>query len=153
MRARKHVVECGHPGKDPRRLKCALQPEAGDLLRRKPSERRTVEARLPGVGGIEIGDEVEQRRLAGAVRSDQRRHAAVSDRERHVFDRVHAAEGFDKSVHRKGWHAHGTLSAAAVGAKVAMSVAANLETNHAPRPSNPSGKYRKTMTRMAPSAS
>ncbi len=91
------VVERAHAEEDlqvlerareaaPRQL---LGHEAGDVLAGKPHPplRRQVEA----------GHQVEQRGLAGAIRSDDREHQARLDRQAHVVDGLHAAEG-DRQV-------------------------------------------------------
>ena len=41
---------------------------------------------------VEAGDQVEQRGLAGAVRSDDREDLALLDRQAHIVDGMHAAE-------------------------------------------------------------
>ena len=58
------------------------------------------EAHRPGVRPDEAGDEIEERRLAGAVRPDQADDLPPADLERHVAIRVHAAEALRKAVHR-----------------------------------------------------
>ena len=65
----------------------ALLVEAGD--------RRAVELDGAAVGPVDAGDEMHQRRLAGAVLADQRMDLAAPHLERDVVDGPHAREGLD----------------------------------------------------------
>src|SRR5258707_354166 len=47
----------------------------------QPGERFAVDADLAGRGTVEAADQIEERRLAGAGRSDNREHLAARDRE------------------------------------------------------------------------
>ena len=73
--AQHHVVHHRHPAQRLGELEGADHAGLRDPGRRGPVEGGTVEApvrRLPGRRAVEPGDQVEERRLAGAVGSDQR---------------------------------------------------------------------------------
>ena len=82
---------------------------------------------------IEAGDQIEQRGLAGAVRTDDREHQARRHRQAHVVDRVHAAEG-DRQV-LGGEDAHGRLAANAVAMVGTMPARRKIITPMTMRPS------------------
>ena len=67
----------------------------GGALLVQAGDRRAVELDRAAVRLIDAGDEVHERRLAGAVLADQRVHLAAPDLERHVVDRAHAGESLD----------------------------------------------------------
>src|SRR6266850_7010002 len=67
----------------------------GDRVRREPVEPIGAEPDLTAVGGDEAADHVEERRLAGAVRSDETRDRALADGERAAGERFDAAEALD----------------------------------------------------------
>ena len=52
-------------------------------------------ADLAAVGGEDAGEDLDQRRLAGAVVAEQAEHLARAQIEAHVLDRMDAAEGLD----------------------------------------------------------
>ena len=58
----------------------------------------------PGVGGHEARDAVEERRLARAIRPDQRDQLSALDRQIHAVDRGHAQEAFHEPVHGEERH-------------------------------------------------
>ena len=66
--------------------------------RRRPSACR--------VGPLGAGDDLDERRLAGAVLADERVDFAGAEVERHAFERAHAREGLaDRSrVEKKAGH-------------------------------------------------
>ena len=92
MAAEHDVVEHGHAGKQRDVLKRAGDAERGDAGRPGAGHVPAFEPDRAGVGLVEAADDVEQRGLAGAVRSDDRRQAAAAHRERDVLDRAHAAK-------------------------------------------------------------
>ena len=65
----------------------------------------------------EAGDQGEQRRLAGAVRADQRRDAAGSARQRRAVDGAQAAEAARHALDRESGSAMGGSSIAGAGAR------------------------------------
>ena len=97
--AGQHVLQHRHPGEGPRIWKVRPSAERGCALSgprlvtsEPPSTMRAL--RRPQAAG----DQVEQRRLAGAVRADQPDDLALRDRERHVVDGAHAAERLDETA-------------------------------------------------------
>ena len=63
-----------------------------------PTRSVPVEGQRAGIGLIDAADQIEQRRLAGAVRPDQREDRARRDGERDVAHRVHAAEALVQAL-------------------------------------------------------
>src|SRR2546422_166203 len=87
-----HVFQHGHPSEGTRDLERAPDAAPGDRVRREPVEAIGAEPDLAAVGGHEAADHVEERRLAGAVRSDETRDRAFADGERAAAERFDAAE-------------------------------------------------------------
>ncbi len=67
-------------------------PRRGDLVRRQPDQRAVVEQDVPLVGLVDAGDEVEQRRLARAVRADHAHDLALVHVQVELVDHAQAAE-------------------------------------------------------------
>ena len=70
------IVEHRHAAEQPDLLERAGKPETRALVRRQPDELDTIEAHLAGIGLIEPAHQVEQRRFAGPIRTDDRKHLA-----------------------------------------------------------------------------
>ena len=90
--AEAHVLDDREAGQALRQLERAHHPAAGDLVRPHPGEVLAVERPAAAVGLVEAGEQVEQRRLAGAVGSDQRRDLAPLDLDVIDVDRHQPAE-------------------------------------------------------------
>src|SRR5207244_8402744 len=86
------VVQHRQLGERPHLLPGARHPKPADLVRRKAVDPLSLEEDLAARGRIEAGDAVEQRGLAGAVRTDQPEDDALLDGEGDVQIRFHAAE-------------------------------------------------------------
>ena len=67
-------------------------PRAASCLGREAGDVAAVEPDRAGVGPVEPGDEIEQRRLAGAVRADDADELALGDVEIDAIDGGQAAE-------------------------------------------------------------
>jgi hypothetical protein len=88
------------PRKHPQDLARMLLRVEGDglgqvehhLLAARRRHRRVLPADGPPVGRHETAHDLEQRRLAGAVRADETQHLAAPDAEAHVLQRKHVAE-------------------------------------------------------------
>ncbi|AEK29578.1 Hypothetical membrane associated protein [Bifidobacterium animalis subsp. lactis CNCM I-2494] len=92
LRAQHHVVEYGEPAHHLGELEGAHHAAAGHFLRVHMGHVLAVELPGAGVRGVEAGHEVEERRLAGAVRADEGRDAMTFDLEMpHIHGR-HATE-------------------------------------------------------------
>ena len=72
-----HVLDRGHVGEQPDVLEGAAHAQRGDLVGPAADQRLAAEGDLAGVGLVETGEDVEQRRLAGAVGADDRRDPVV----------------------------------------------------------------------------
>ena len=111
MLADQHVFQYEEVWKQPDVLERASDPRAQHLVRRQPQQLDIVEADAAGVGRSEPGDDVEQRRLAGAVRADHRHHTAGRHREVDLVQRHQAAEPHRDSAHLERDAALGVLPA------------------------------------------
>ena len=85
-RAHEHVLEDGHARQRSRRLERPHEAAPRDCVRRPAVDPLAGERHAAAVGAHEPGDDVEERRLAGAVRADQGRDGAGLDRERRGVD-------------------------------------------------------------------
>src|SRR5438067_179330 len=94
-----HVLANAERAPDGGDLKGAPDAFAPDLARREAEDRLAAEQDLAGVGAELAVDDVEAGGLAGAVRSDEREELSCREREAHVFDSVHAAEGLLQVAH------------------------------------------------------
>src|SRR5205085_7182654 len=79
-------------------------PLADDPMRRGAEQALAVERDLARVRPVEPGDQVEERRLAGAVRADQPADLAALDAERDVVDGDDAAEAPRHVLEREQGH-------------------------------------------------
>ena len=74
-------------------LECARNSEARAAMRGQPVDACSGEADFAGIGALPAGDQVEQRRLAGAVGADQADDAGTVQRERNAVNGADTAEG------------------------------------------------------------
>ena len=88
------VVEHGHAREQRDVLEGARDAECGDRGGTRVRDVAAFQRDGPAGRAIEARDHVEQRRLAGAVRTDDRHDLAATDGHRHVFNRAHATEVF-----------------------------------------------------------
>ena len=65
-----------------------------------------VEHDLAFVGGIDAGEQIDERRLAGAVLAEQHMPFAAPDRERNAAQRDHAGEAFADRFHAQNRVVH-----------------------------------------------
>ena len=89
MASDQHVFEHRHAWENPRGLKSPDQAEARDLTRRQTLERSPVEINLAGRRRKQVGDQIEQCRLACAVRTDQTQAFALKHVKRDIVERRH----------------------------------------------------------------
>jgi hypothetical protein len=92
LRRDAHVLEGRERVEDADDLERTRDARRHDRVRGKVRDRGGAEPRPAAVGGEEGGEDVEERRLAGAVRPDDRAELAARDRERHAVDRRERAE-------------------------------------------------------------
>src|SRR5262249_34349520 len=69
-RAYHDVVDDGEPGERPQLLERARDAQTAHAIRREAGQAAAIQANLTRIGAIEAADDLEQRRLAGAVRPD-----------------------------------------------------------------------------------
>jgi len=86
------VLEHRHVGKDLEILKGAPDPEGRSVRRREPVQEAAAEANAAPVEGEETADQVEERRLPGAVGADDRPDLSRKDLEADAGDGDDAAE-------------------------------------------------------------
>ena len=87
-----HVLDHGEPGQRLGELEGAHHAHAGDPVGRLAADRPALEGPRAGVGLVEAGEQVEERRLAGAVGPDQRGDRAALHLEVVDVDGDEAAE-------------------------------------------------------------
>src|SRR5690606_20513629 len=92
MAAEHHVVEHGRHVEEFDVLEGARDAEAGNAVRRHLRDVLALEADTAGCRLIDAAYEVEDRRLAGAVRTDDREDLALVDAEADAVDGLDAAE-------------------------------------------------------------
>src|SRR5207247_9508585 len=80
-------------------LERARDARRDDLVREEARDRGGAEPRLAPIGGEEAGEDVEESRLASAVRPDDRPELAARDRERHAVHRRERAEVPGEGLH------------------------------------------------------
>ena len=86
------VLQDGHAGDEGQLLVDEVHPEIGRLVRRLDRHRPAVDLDDAGIAVDEAGEDLDQRRLAGAVGADQPVHLARQDVERDALQRLRAAE-------------------------------------------------------------
>src|SRR4029079_3055735 len=94
-----HVLERRQIGEETDVLEGARNAGGGDLVRWKARDATSFEIEAAGVHRVDPGEHVEQCRLAGAVRADEPVNLALADRERHVLERLQAAEALGHAAH------------------------------------------------------
>src|SRR5262249_44361060 len=100
------VVEGGQRPEQPDVLKGARQPQAVDLVRSSPVHPLAADPDLPVGRLVDPGEEIEGRRLAGAVRSDEPLQVSLADLQVEASERAQSAE-LDAHLNRvEQWLAH-----------------------------------------------
>src|SRR2546423_920653 len=96
MHAGEHVLDRAQVAVEAKRLKSAGHAQAGHRVRRPSGQFGPTGAFLQSdtarLWSYVAGHEVDQCRLAGAVRPDQAKDGALLDLQRHIVDGAHAAE-------------------------------------------------------------
>lgn len=83
-------------------LEGAHQAAPGNLGGRKRADRLAAQQDLAGIHGDEAGEQVQQRRFAGAVGAEQANDAAACDREIDIVEHDMGAEGLAQLLRGKG---------------------------------------------------
>ena len=106
------VRQHGHTAERLGDLERSRHSARADLVGAQPGDLPPECHHRPGVRPLEPGDQVEARRLAGAVRAQQRHGLVLGDREAHILHRAQPAETLaevfdDENVshgsHSAGW--------------------------------------------------
>src|SRR5438067_5097022 len=105
--ADQHMLEHRHRAEQLDVLEGARDPAADDAVRRRAQQAAPVEDDLAVVRPVEPRDQVEDRRLAGAVRPDQPDDLALTDVERDAVDGNDPAEAPRQLLDRKQGHGGG----------------------------------------------
>src|SRR5205823_3081312 len=105
-RTDQHVVEHAQPRKRAHDLERARQPASADRVWRLAQQRAAAEADIARVGPQKARQQVEDRRLARAVRADQPEHLALGHREVEPGHGVHAAEVLRETARLEQRRAH-----------------------------------------------
>jgi hypothetical protein len=86
------VLERGHVVEEADVLECPRHAERCHLVRRQSADRRAVEDHSAGRRLVDPGEDVEERRLARAVRADEADDRAARNDEVDIVDRDQASE-------------------------------------------------------------
>src|SRR5262249_29532024 len=92
MRPHHDILEHAHGAEERQVLERAPDAEGGDPVSRHLEERPVLEQDAAALGAIEPREAVEERGLAGAVRTDEAANLALAYVERHAVERHDAAE-------------------------------------------------------------
>src|SRR5207237_7928869 len=90
--ADEHVLARGEVPERAHELERARDAARAHAMRREPGDVGAAQANAPGVGRERPRDEVEERRLARAVRAHDAEDGALLEREADVVDGADAAE-------------------------------------------------------------
>ena len=93
-----NVLQNGEALEEPHALKGARDAARGQRVRRQARDVAPGEPDRPAVHAQVTADEIHERRLAGAVRTDEPEHLTGCDGEVNVGDGVHAAESLRDAV-------------------------------------------------------
>src|SRR4029077_4011754 len=96
--AHPHVVEGRETGEGPPELEGARDAAGADAVWGEPRDVVSLEADVPAIRPQRARDEVEERGLAGPVRSHHAEELAGLEREAHVADREDAAEALGQPL-------------------------------------------------------
>src|SRR5215208_715672 len=107
--ADEHVLEHRHRAEQLDVLEGAGDPALHDPVRRRLQERLLLEGDLAFVWFVEPRDQIEHRRLAGAVRADEPDDLPLVHVERYVVHRDDAAEPSRHALDREHRHRRTTL--------------------------------------------
>src|SRR5690606_2179476 len=99
-----HVLDQAQVAEDLGRLENAHDAGLVDLVRRQPDQRTPIEHYAAGVWREPPDEAIEQRRLAGAVRADDRVYRALLDIQVHVAQRAQPAEALVDRLDLKNCH-------------------------------------------------
>ena len=94
MRADHHVFEHCEPRKESEVLERPRDASVGDFVGVDCQQVFAIEHDLTGIRFVDPRHDVEQRRLAGAVRADQTADLVLIDRERQLVERDDAPEPY-----------------------------------------------------------
>ena len=104
VRADEHVLEHRHRREELDVLERARDPELDHPARRGAQGRAAVEDDVAGVEPVEPGDDVERRRLAGAVRADEPGDRPLRDVQGDVVEGDDPAEAKRRVLQRQETH-------------------------------------------------
>jgi hypothetical protein len=127
-----HVLEHAEAMKQVRHLEAARQPEAVDLVRLPPRDRLAVERDAALAGCKACGDQVEQHRLSGAVRPDERVALAALDAQVHAAHDLGRAEALSHARELEARRSR--ASSASVGVARPSAARARHSQRHAASP-------------------
>ena len=92
LAVQEHVVVDGHARHEGEVLEDGVDPERASVRHGLELHLLAEDEDLAGVGLVKAGQDLDQRRLAGAVVADQPEHLARSEVERDVLERCHHTE-------------------------------------------------------------
>ena len=93
-RRQRHVLEHAQVREGSRDLVGARDAEPGDAMRRQPLDFAPREYHPAAIGAVMSTHDVDERRLARAIRPDEAEDLATAHDEVHAGERLHSGEGF-----------------------------------------------------------
>ncbi len=96
-----HVLDQRHVGERARDLERAGEAHGDAAMRGRGLRLRALNEDAARIRALPAGDQIEHRRLAGAVRSDQAGDLAPADAQGNAVHRDKTAEAFDEVLGRQ----------------------------------------------------
>src|SRR5882762_859565 len=129
-----HVLQRRQVGEQTDVLERAGNARGGHLVRLQAGQRVAVEQERAGVGRVKPRQHVEERGLAGAVRTDQPENFAAADGKRDLGKRLQAAKAFGDAVGLQKRHAACPMSSRFLTAEGSRPAGRNSITSTSARP-------------------
>jgi hypothetical protein len=104
LTAQHNVFDEGHLREGPGDLKCAPQPRGDATIRGGGLHLSAFDEDASGIHGLAACEQIEHRRLAGAVGADESRDFAGPHTQRDAVDRREAAEALDEVLRHQDRH-------------------------------------------------
>src|SRR5688572_4720017 len=98
MPADHHVLKNGEIGEEADVLESARNTGRSHMVRLEPGKLASGEAERTGVGGVDAGEDVEERGLARAIRADQAVDLACGNGKRDLVQSLNAAEALGRAL-------------------------------------------------------
>ncbi len=101
-----NILRQGQRAKRPRQLEAARHAQPGALMRRQSVQRMPVEPHLAAIVAQRAAQAIDQRALAGAIRTDQPQPLTGRHTQFDIGQRDEPTEAFAQTRHRQQWVGH-----------------------------------------------